>query len=654
MRSAAPDQAEAGWGGVWPFAAIIAGAAILAYSRTFTVPFLFDDLGAIAGNSTLRHWSTAFFPPAGGMPVSGRPLVNLSLAANYAWSGTQTWSYHLSNLLIHVFAGWTLFGVARRTLGFLPQLAPRGDFLALAISLLWTLHPIQTESVTYLSQRAEALMGLFYLLSLYGFIRAYGREPSADRWAVVSVGAAALGMLAKEVMVTAPVMIFLYDRTFCAGGFKAAWRKRRGYYAALACSWIALAYVVIQAGSRGNTAGFHSSVKWWAYSFTQLRSVADYFRLSLWPRPLIFDYGLVLGGPRVEMIGDAILVIGLLVGTSWLLGKRSPWGFLGAWFFVILAPSSSVIPVATELEAEHRVYLSLAAVIAGVVIGANWLLTRLTASNRLGATAIGRIGLGLLTVAAIALAASTFARNHAYESVLAFWQDAAEKTPDNAGARNNFGNALAEQGRIPEAIVQYEAALRLVPDYDDPHYNLGNALTKQQHWAEAVKHYQAALRFRADSADLRYALGHALAQLGQARDAQQQYELAMKAHTENPEVWYNLGNGLLDYGDGANAAIAFGKAIALRPDYPDALLNYSGALAQLGQIPAAVQAMQALLKLQPDAADVHNNLGGLLAESGRLADAKVQFQAALRIKPDYREARDNLRRVEYLEQSGAR
>src|SRR5580698_8704378 len=151
-------------------AVLLAAAALAAYGNSFSAPFVFDDLGAIRDNPTIRHFSSALSPPAGGMPVSGRPLVNLSLALNYHLSGTGTWSYHALNLLIHVLAGWTLFGLARRTLllwaerrrgegGGPPAAWLNPTWGGFAVALLWTLHPMQTESVTYLSQRTESLMG---------------------------------------------------------------------------------------------------------------------------------------------------------------------------------------------------------------------------------------------------------------------------------------------------------------------------------------------------------------------------------------------------------------------------------------------------------------------------------------------------------------
>ncbi|HEY8995225.1 MAG TPA: hypothetical protein VIM71_11225, partial [Lacunisphaera sp.] len=255
----------------WHSFSWIAGLSLvvgLVYANSFTGPFVFDDLPAIADNPSIRRLRPlgAVLAPDldGGVTVSGRPLVNFSLAVNYALGGKGVASYHATNLLIHMLAGLVLLGVVRRTLRRSSSVVLRenagsvGGFTA----LLWLLHPLQTESVTYIVQRAEALMGLCYLLSLYGFIRAT-EATRPGRWFALSVMACLLGMACKEVMVSAPLMILLYDRTFVAGTFRAAWQHRWRYYLALAATWLVLAWLVAGTTGRGGTAGFGTTVGSW-------------------------------------------------------------------------------------------------------------------------------------------------------------------------------------------------------------------------------------------------------------------------------------------------------------------------------------------------------------------------------------------------------
>ena len=538
----------------------IAGAAIAAYARTFSVPFVFDDTLAIAENPTIRHlgppWAVLFPPHGQGLTVEGRPILNLSFALNYAISGTGVWSYHATNLLIHILAGLTLFGIARGTLGikrgtgFQPMfstehgLEAHATFPAFVTALIWTLHPLQTESVTYLSQRAESLMGLFYLLTLYGFIRdadesesgkreavggnaGRGRRSrfslSAFRFPLFSVAACLLGMATKEVMVSAPLVVLLYDRTFVSGSFRAAWRARRRYYLALAGTWLLLLILAGGAGSRGRTAGFGLGASFPAYALTQFEAIAHYLRLAVWPRPLIFDYGAQWVRRPSAVLGDAVLVVGLMAATGWLLVAKTrilrALGFAGASFFLILAPTSFV-PLIRQTIAEHRMYLPLAAVVA-VLVGALYRFAGRTAGSILG------------VAAAAACLGLTVQRNEDYRTRVALYRDTAAKRPDNVLAHYNLGMALAEAGRRGEAAAEFEAALRLEPQFPQADYNLGNALAGAGRVAEAADAYTAALRINPNYAEAHRALGEVLLRLGRNREARWHFNAAVLLHPDD-------------------------------------------------------------------------------------------------------------------------
>jgi protein O-mannosyl-transferase len=348
------------WQVIWALGAIVA-AVFAAYASSVSAPFVFDDQLSIVENPTIRQLSlAALVPPSGqGLTVEGRPLLNLSLALNYAISGLNAWSYHLLNVAIHLLAALTLFGLVRRTLAALN--APASTLISLSAALLWTLHPLQTESVTYLVQRTESLMGLFYLLTLYCFARG-ATTGNKTPWFALSVVACALGMATKEVMVSAPLIVLLFDRTFIAGSFRDAWARRSRVHLALAATWLLLAVLVIGAGNRGGTIGTSAGVTWWQYAMCQARAIIHYLQLAVWPSPLIFDYGsdFVTFG---EFAPFALLDLALLGLTAWALWRRPVFGFLGAWFFVILAPTTSVVGGTRQMLAEHRMYLSLAALV---------------------------------------------------------------------------------------------------------------------------------------------------------------------------------------------------------------------------------------------------------------------------------------------------
>lgn len=609
---------------IWLAAAALTVAGGLAYANSFAVPFLFDDAPSIVANPAIRHlWppGDVLFPAQGGLTTSGRPLVNLSLAINYAVSGTAVWSYHALNLLIHLGAGLALFGLVRRTL-LLPTQRTTGGAAALpcalAVAALWTLHPLQTESVTYVVQRAEALMGLFYLLTLYAFVRAVD-SPAPGRWLAASAAACLAGMASKEVMVSAPLIVLLYDRTFVAGSFRAAWKARYRYYLALAGTWILLGALVLSTGGdRGGTAGFGLDVAWSEYALTQFQAVAHYLRLSIWPQPLIFDYGISNVAHVGDILPSALLVGTLLIATVVALWRRPAAGFSGACFFALLAPTS-LVPSTVQMIVEHRMYLALAAVMTALVLAAHrWL---------------GWRGLALCLLLAAAGGVLTARRNTDYRTELGLWADTVAKRPHSIFARQNYGMALLAAGRPEEAIRQHEAAVQLKPDDATMHYNLGLALFEAGRTDEAIAAYEAALRLKPDDADAHANLGIALAQGGRLEQALRHHRLAARLQPTNPQFHYNLGLCLTSLGRTAEAVAAYETAVRLHPGYADAQTNLATALAESGRIEAAISHYKEALRLTAGDPNARKNLGRALLMAGRAEEAAVQFHAVLEQQP---------------------
>ena len=630
--------------------AIIVVAAVAAYRHSFRVPFVYDDDGSITNNPSIRSlwpiWSV-LKPLPGGMPVSGRPILNLSFALNYAISGLNVWSYHVFNLAVHILAGLTLFGILKWTLLRWSALSQTrlsdgaeqrvGDnalhpntSIAFIIALIWTVHPLQTEAVVYVSQRAESLMGLFYLLTLYFFIRGadadlkvgriapntpgalrkteassstppnrayWGQSAPPRNWFLaLSILFCLLGMATKEVMISAPLIVLLYDRTFVAGTFREAWKLRKRYYLGLASTWLVLIWLVLGTGSRGGTAGFGLAVAPWSYALIQFQAIVHYLRLAIWPHPLVFYYGRPVAAIGAIAIDAAIVV--LLVGWSALSLTRC-WtppgasalgtmrstssysgqvtGFSGAAFFLILAPSSSIVPVGTEMIAEHRMYLSLAAVVA-VAVGGIWFFV-----GRLLAARSVYFCVFLFLAVAGGLALTTDRRIDDYRSDLALWTDTAAKMPNNSTIRANLGSALLQAGNAPAAMLQCREAVRLNPDNARAQSGLADALVQTDRRAEAIEHYQSALRI-------------------------------------NPGLF-------------------------------EARNNLGIALAQSGLLPEATAQFQEAVRLKPDVFEAHNNLAMVLAKAGRLPEAGMEFEAALRLKPDDAGARVHLERVRALQQN---
>jgi protein O-mannosyl-transferase len=608
-------------------AGIIVLAGAIAYHNSFGGPFVFDDWPTIKENPSIREagfW--AALQPAPDNSASGRPLLNLSLAFNHAVSGEAVWSYHLVNLVIHVLAGLALFGFVRRTLEqprVRPDLARHATALALVVALAWTCHPLQTESVTYVVQRAESLMGLFYFLTLYAFARAVA-SPVTWRWSGLAIAACACGMATKEVMVSAPVMALLYDRAFVSATFTEAWRRHRGLLLGLAATWMVLAYgLATTGGNRNGSVGFGSGVTFIAYWLTQPRAIAHYLKLALWPQPLVFEYGTAWIHRAIDVVPYALLIVplaALAVVAVWRWPQR---GFLGAWFFLPLAPTS-LMPGINQMIVEHRMYLSLAAITAGTSLIACICVGRRMLLLGLGVT----VGFTLLTVR----------RNRDYHSEIALWGDTVAKRPANALAHRILADYLWQDGptyrpdQIAAATAHYETALRLAPDSPITHENFGAALLLAGHIEAGMAQTRTALRLDPNRYLAHYNLGLAYVATGNVGAAIDEFRAATTLRPAYVNAHKNLGNALSEAGQPAAAIPCFETALRLVPNDAETLYNFGNALFRLGRFGDAEPRYHAAAQLTPGDADTHEMLGRTLTRMNRNAEALAELERAAQLR----------------------
>jgi tetratricopeptide (TPR) repeat protein len=460
-------------------AAVLAALAcgIVAYCNSFHGPFIFDDIESVLDNPQVNR-ALAHDAVVPSSTLTGRPLLLLTMQANYAIGGLNVVGYHVVNLLIHLGCGALLFGIVRRNLSrrefWGDRFADSADWLAGAVAAVWLVHPLNTEAVAYITQRAESLASLFFLAVIYCLIRAAdGRAPV--RWSMAAVVACAVGMATKETMVTAPIIALFYDRTFLAGSFGAALRKRSRLYLGLAATWIVLA-ILLTGRAREASVQYTSGLSAWDEIRTQPGVIAHYFRLALWPQRLVLDYyDWPIAHQWTHMKLGGYLVFALLICSVIAFWKK-PWlGFLGAWFFVILSPSSSVVPLFTEVAAEHRMYLPLAAPVALVVAGC-WVANRIVA-------------VALVACLIVSLTTLTLLRNAQYQNPVEMWRYTVAERPMNPRAYYNLGYSLQHSGRSGEAVAPYREALLLEPDYYAAAKALGLALIASGDHGGAEEYY---------------------------------------------------------------------------------------------------------------------------------------------------------------------
>lgn len=615
-------------------ALVIIAAILITYANSFPGAFYFDDHAAILQNSTIRELSDlgAILSPPVEAGIGGRPFANLTFALNYAVGAHDPLGYRAVNLGIHIAAALLLFGVIRRTF-LLPalhlQFGAGAAVLAGFIALLWALHPVQANVVNYVAQRTEGLMGCLYLLTLYAFIRSV--ETPSWKWNCVAVVACALGMAAKEVMATAPFMVLLFDRVFVSPSLSSLARRHWARHAALWATLALLAALMYssQLSARGVGVDLGPSVH--EYALTQIRAVAHYLQLSYWPNPLLFDYGPAYVRSLGEVWPSAVVLVSALVAAVITLWRKPTLGYAAAWFFVLLAPTSTIIPIVQQPCAENRMYLPSAGALALVVVLAHVILRSRAVP--------------VLAAAVVTLGAITLHRNPVFGSELAIWSETVAKNPGNARAANNLASALLKQNRDDEAMRHIEHAIQLSPDYADAHNNRGVVLLRHGHYEQAVAEFQAAMKNKANYADAQYNLGEAYLRLRRPNEAVIALEGSLANNPRHAKAYNNLSLALLETGRVPESIDAALKALALDSEMPEAHYNLGNSLSRAGRFEEALAAFDAALHHDPSFAKAHNNAGVVLLRLGRHTDAVARFEAALKIRPDYSEAQRNLQRI---------
>lgn len=549
----------------WALLCLVIAAA---YANSISAPFVLDDLPNIVNNQALTEgfsWRALF--PLLGTGVASRPVVNLTLALNWAISGPSVWSYHLLNLLIHAAVAGLLFMLSEKTLRRVhsSRLAwPSPTTVALIGALLWAVHPLHTQAVTYTIQRCETLMSFFLLLTLYAALRSW-ESARPRRWQIISVVACLLGVGSKEVMVAAPLIVMTYDALFVSGSAGKALRRSSWLYAGYAVALAVLARLIAAVSvKQPDQSGLPFGPL--DYLLTQAGVILHYLRLAVWPAPLVFDYGwepATVRGAILPLLG----VLCLACTTVYALIRRNPLGFLGAWFFFILAPTSSVWPL-RDLAFEHRMYLPVAAVIYLLVWGGFRLLDR-WAGSRKGTADAGlrrrQDFLVLLSILILAAGAGTHLRNRAYASEIRLWEDTVRKRPDNARAHTSLGVAYERAGRPGDAVGQLLEAVRLQPGTYDAHYNLGIGLGGMGRSEEAVRHFTQAARLRPGDTRATSALGATLCRLGRLEEGIACLREGLQRAPDHPDLLFNLGIALADNGDVPTAREHLERVLRLEP-----------------------------------------------------------------------------------------
>ncbi len=546
----------------------------LIYSSNLAGPFVFDDGSNIKNNPAIRltqlSWS-GLKDAASKSPLPNRPLAYISFALNYYFHSYHTVGFRLVNILIHMSAGGFLFLFIKTTLG-LPALQSRfgnSRWLPYIAVLIWLIHPLHIQSVTYIVQRMNSMASMFYILAMLCYTRARLTQSPTIKWLLAAAclmsGILALGT--KETAATLPCFILLYEWFFFQD-LSREWLKRHlpfliGVFILLI--GVSLIYLDGHPFERILSQYELRNFTLTQRVFTEFRVVILYLSLLIYPHPnrLNLDYDFPLSHSLIDPLTTLlalVAIIGLLAWSFWLAKKDRLLSFCLLWYFGNLVIESSIIGL--EIVFEHRTYLpSMMIILIAVILADRYLRFKV---------------LKIVTIFAIILVFSawTHERNTLWSNAVSLWSDVVEKSPQKARPHNNLGNALKRQGKIEEAIVHFNKALQINPGYAKAYNNLGTALASQGKTEEAVKHFGIALYINPG-----YAAAHS-----------------------------NIGVALASQDELEKAIVHFRAALRLKPDYAQVHSNLGAALVRQRKLQEALEHFHTALRLKPGDVQTYNNL----------------------------------------------
>lgn len=611
-------------------AGLVVAATWAAYSNSFVGPFLFDDVARIAHDPKIR----SAWPPWPILNSTNRPFAMITFTWNYAAHRYDVTGYHVTNLVIHILAALVLQGIVRRSwLHCYPQKQMQALGLSTAVALIWAVHPLNTQAVSYIVQRLESLMSLFYLLTLYCFLRA-----QQSRWQLIwylgSIVCCSIGMGCKEVMVTAPIVVLWFDRSIVAHTWSELARRRWFYYVSLAASWLVLVWAMVhfQGDYRSGALLSVKDVGPWTYLTNQAAVITHYLQLALLPINQCAYYAWPVEHSLVKLLPYLVLVGGLALTSLWLSYARPALGFVAMSFFIVLAPTSSIAPI-IDLAFEHRMYLPLTAVVTLVCLLVGRALKVLNpSSDSVPLSRMLSANLAVL-IAAAALAWTTYARNEVYSGAQAFWKDVTIKAPQNVNGWLGLGSAYAEEHDNAEAETCFREALELAPDKARPQATYAGLLITYGQYAEAAELLKKAGESEPNLVEYVINQGLLLSVTGQFAEAQPFLEAGVRSAPDDEELQTNLIVNLC-YLRQFDRALEIAQAnLRSRPGSARATNDVAACMLANGDARAAEEYARHATELDPQLARAHATLGmAVSTQSPR--DAIVHLQRACQLEPE--------------------
>jgi tetratricopeptide (TPR) repeat protein len=613
---------------------LIIGTGFWIFSPALHGDWLWDDDLYITQNPLLNSlsglWKIWFHP---GSFVEYYPIEESVQWVQWHLWGTNTRGYHLTNVGLHLLSALLVWRL----------LSKLGLRLAWFGGLIFAIHPTAVESVAWIAELKNTLSLPFFLLAMCAYIDYEERKSRHDYF--LALGLFLLAMLCKITMAPFPAVILLYD-WWKRGNI--GWNDLKASLPFFVISLV-LGLTTIWAGNwyaqnhvQGHDIDHVGSI------FSRLAlaglTISFYFTKYFWPVGLLPIY------PKWSVDPPSLLqFLPWLVLTVMIYGlraKRQSWGrhvLLGLGFFLFnLMPFVGLISVSYmsfTWVMDHFLYIPIIGLIGVTVAGLEQIDNRLSQSLR--CCGIGGI---VMMTALMALESHSYAGIFINQETL--WTYTLQRNSDALPAHNNLGIALRQDGRMAEAMEQFQAVLRIDPNDTEARDNLGNALFRTGQMSEAIQQYEESLQINPADARAHNGMGTVLAKMRHLPEAAEHLEIALRINPNDEKMHYSMALLKLQMGQTREAMEQFEAALEINPNDADVHYHMGNTLFRAGQLSEAVDHYQQALKIKPDYAEVHNNLGIVLLRTGRMPEAVEQFETALRINPNYIDARNNLTRIQ--------
>ena len=552
---------------------LIALAAFLVYSNTFNVPLQFDDIYHVQHKRQIRHLDN-FSKIKAWTNVGTRPVAMFTMALNYHWGEENVKGYHIINFIFHIITGWLVYLLTKQILSLngiktKEWLIRNKNVFSFLVALLFVVHPMQTQAVTYIIQRFTIMAALFYLLCVLMYIK--GRVSHIEEgfggktimYYSLTLIALILGVLSKQIAVTLPITLIMTELLLIRDKNGNLQKKFAYTLSGLVASGIIIGLLVV--GLPRETEDVSREV----YLVTSLKVMVKYIQMMIVPIGQNLDHDIKASESIFGL--KELVSLGILLGLIYLgyyMIKRDKLVSYGIfWFFITLSVESTIIPI-RDFMFEHRMYLPS----FGFFLAAATGLSYIPSSVSLGKQKVPAMVL-LVALFILITAIAAYARNTVWQTSMSLWSDSVKKSPGKARPWMWQGIAYSDEKDYQNAKKCFDKSIELMPEFSMGYFNRGNVYKELNEYQKAIEDYTKAIKYKKDYDMAYFNRGVVESKIGKKKEAILDYDNAIKYNPDNALAFYNRGNAYRVLKKYDEALSDYNNAIELNPKYSLAIFN---------------------------------------------------------------------------------